>query len=56
MKAIGLLMILIVFFAVCYTYINPALIHYKDARDAQAYEHTNLLEGIDIKPLTTPSG
>lgn len=51
MKSIYLLIAMIVIGALSYFYISPALVHYKEQVDAQAYQRTNLLEGIDTQPI-----
>lgn len=39
-----------------YFYLSPFLIEYKKTVDYQAYQTSNLLEGIDLKPVPRPEG
>jgi hypothetical protein len=47
MKGMFLILALIVIGIVSYYYMSPGFHHYQEQIDAQAYQRTNLLEGID---------
>lgn len=51
MKPIYLLLAFTFICTMSYFYMAPTVTQYKDLIDAQAYQKTNLLEGIDFKPL-----
>lgn len=53
MKTIYLLLAMIMIFVLSYFYISPTVGHLKDQMDTQAYQRTNLLEGIDTDYVDT---
>lgn len=56
MKALFLGVVMIMVGAAAYYYLAPFLQEYKKVVDYQTYQSTNLLEGIDVKPVHQSDG